>query len=139
LVAVTEARRQQESTEMEMRNFVEDQPDWQDLYPTMERIRNENPPAYQGPGALRRLHKVAKDREELEGYRAAMQKGADTAMQAGVQMQKKKGGKPFVSPAGAGGAGGRRQTKMPSPEIMADTAKYLQWLKDNGFYRPDMF
>ena len=131
--------RRREATIQEMQTFTDTHSDWQDLLPTMQQIRNENPDAYQRPGSLSRLHRVAKEREELLGYRSAMKGSADIALQAGANMQRKKGGSAFVSPSGGGGGGGRGQIKMPPPDVQANTEKYLQWLKDHGFYKEDTF
>lgn len=139
MLYLAEMGRRNDAITAEMTNFVDTHSDWEDLMPTMQQVKNEDPDAYQKPGSLSRLYKRAKEREELQGFREAIKNSADVALQAGANMQKQKGGKPFVSPSGGGGAGGRRQVKMPSPEIQADTTKFLQWLKNNGFYREDMF
>lgn len=139
MMFLAEMNRRREATEREMENFVGSHPDWEDLLPTMQRIKQEEPMAYHGPGTLSRLYKRAKEIEELEGYRLAIKDGADKAMQAGVQMQRQKGKRAFVSPTGTGMPAGQRQIKMPPPEIQADTKKFLEWLKQNGFYREEIY
>lgn len=137
MLFLQDMNRQREATVLEMQTFTDAHSDWQDLLPTMQQIRNENPDAYQRPGSLSRLHKAAKDREELEGYRAGVKGSADIALQAGANMQKKKGGSPFVSPSGGGG--GRSKSVMPPDFDRWDTDKQLQWLKDHGLYKEDTF
>lgn len=129
--------RRREATIQEMQTFTDTHSDWQDLLPTMQQIRNENPDAYQKPGSLSRLHRAATEREELEGYRAAMKDGADKAFQAGANMQRKKGGSAFVSPSGGGG--GRSRSAVPPDFDKWDTGKQLEWLKEHGLYKEDTF
>jgi len=137
MMVLQDMERRRESTIQEMQTFTDTHSDWQDLLPTMQQIRNENPDAYQRPGSLSRLHKAAKEREELLGYRTAMKDSADIALQAGANMQRKKGGSPFVSPSGGGG--GRSKSVQPPDFAKWDTGKQLQWLKDHGLYKEDTF
>ena len=137
MLLLQDMERRRESTIQEMQIFTDTHSDWQDLLPTMQQIRNENPDAYQRPGSLSRLHKAAKDREELEGYRAGMKDSADIALQAGANMQRKKSGSAFVSHSGGGV--GRSRSAQPADFAKWDTGKQLQWLKDHGLYKEDTF
>jgi len=122
---------------LEMQTFTENHPDWTDLMDTMGEISNEEEPGtFNKPGGLRRLHKRATEREELAGHRAAMKDGADKAFQAGANMQRKKGGSPFVSPGGSGGV--KSRSTVPSDFAKWDTDKQLQWLKDHGRYKDQL-
>lgn len=136
MMGLAEMNRRREGMVQEMHNFVDSHPDWQDLMPTMQQIKGEDPDVYQGPGALSRLHRRAKERDELTGYREAMKGSADKAFQAGANMQKQKGGSPFVSPSGGGG--GRSKSAVPPDYLQWDTDKQLQWLKDHGLYKDNM-
>lgn len=137
MIGISEMKRQYESTVQEMHNFVDTHSDWQDLYPTMMEIKNEEPLSFQGPGTLSRLYNRAKEREELKGYRDAMKDTSDKAFQAGVNTQRKKGPKPFVSPSGAGGM--RTKATMPPGFTSWPTSKQKQWLEDHGFVKPDVY
>jgi len=137
MMILQDMERRRESTIQEMQTFTDTHSDWQDLLPTMQQIRDENPDAYQRSGSLSRLHRAAKEREELDGYREAMKGSADIAIQAGANMQKKKGSSPFVSPSGGGG--GKSKSVMPPDFPRWDTDKQLQWLKDHGLYKEDTF
>jgi len=136
LVEGMEVKRQQESSMLEMQNFVDTHPDWQDVYSTMEEIRMQEPWIAGRPGTLNRLYKRAKEQEELRGYREAIKKSADTAMQAGIQMQKQKGGKPFVSPSGGGTM--RSKSNVPPADFVEwDYNRRVQWLKEHGLWKDE--
>lgn len=133
MMKMQEVNSQYERTMYEMDNFVDNHTDWQDVYPTMLQIRNEEPRSFQGPGALNRLYRRAKEREELQGYRAALKDQTGKAFTAGANMQKAKGGRAFVAPSGAGG---KKSTDIMPPNL--STPQMLQWLKEHNLCGEDI-
>lgn len=130
---------QQRDTEKEMRDFVDRTPDWKDMVPTMQEVFDEEPRAYQGPGALSRLHKRAKERQELKQYRETAERIKEESLQAGVKMGKQARGRTFVSPGAAGSAMPGKLTAPPPDFPTWETSKQRQWLAANGYLKPDTY
>ena len=130
---------QQRDTEREMRDFVDGNKNWKEMVPVMQEVFNEEPRAYQGPGALSRLHKQAKDRRELKQLRESAARVKEESLQAGVKMGKQTRERTFVSPGAAGTAMPGKLTAPPPDFHTWDTAKQKQWLGEHGYLKPDTY
>ena len=140
MLMVQEIARQQGELQREMQDFVDRNPNWQEYYADMQQIKAEDPYAYQGPGTLTRLIKRAKERRELTELREKGQQVRDQAFQAGAQMQRQTKASPFVSPQGqmpTVPSRGPKQLPLESKDWKVD--ELYEWLKKNGYVRPDVF
>lgn len=132
--------RERQDRERELRSFMQDNPKWNEVFPIMEEIKNENPYAYQEPGSLRALHKQALKEQKYRNMEAKLREIESRALQTGAQTQQTKTSRPFATPR-AGGAAGVPQKKgvMPPDFPSWSTDKQLQWMKDNKMYKEDYF
>lgn len=124
----------------DMRDFVDQNKDWQEFYPTMLEIKNEDPYAYQSPGSIRSLYKRAKERVDHQNLQAKLQEIQSQGVQSGANIQATKANRPFATPRSRGAAGvPQGKTKMPVDFASWSTSKQEEWLKQSGLWHDDNY
>jgi len=122
----------------DMREFVDQNKDWQKFYPTMIEIKNEDPYAYQAPGSVRSLYKRAKERVEYQDLQTKLQEIQGQSVEAGAKIQATKTNRPFATPRSTGVAGvSQKKGVMPSEFPTWSTAKQKEWMIQNGLWKED--
>jgi len=106
-----EKRRKQDDQKKHALEFSRRNPDWRDMFPKMMEVSNEYPTLIYGDEPFQKLYDIAKQKEELEGYRKLKKETKNIAIETGANMERSKKGTAFVSPSS--GTGVTSQVSIP--------------------------